>query len=82
MIADRSFQPANAPSTRSHWHTQDEIDHDSMELVESLLFVINEDGATKIVKKRHWGKFIRCVSKHKVDADSSISESLHSCIRQ
>ena len=62
MIADRSFQPADAPSTRSRWHTQigsDGHDKKSTDMVECMLFVINEDGATKIVKKRHWGKYVR-----------------------
>jgi len=62
VIADRSFQPADAPSTRSRWHTQIDSDgHDkkSTDMVECMLFVINEDGATKIVKKRHWGKYVR-----------------------
>ena len=59
MLADRTFQPRNVPSTRAHWHTDDEINGETMKLEECMLFVINEDGATKIIKKRHWGKFIR-----------------------
>ena len=29
-----------------------------------MLFVIDEDGATKIIKKRHWGRFVRCMQKN------------------
>ena len=59
MLADRAAQPTNAPSTRAHWHTQVEIDAEITKLEECMLFVINEDGSTKIVRKRHWGKFVR-----------------------
>lgn len=59
VLADRTFQPTNAPSTRAHWHTESEIDEGGMRLEECMLFVINDDGATKIVKRRHWGKFVR-----------------------
>lgn len=59
VLADRTFQPKNAPSTRAHWHTKDEINAETMKLEECMLFVINDDGATKIIKKRHWGKFVR-----------------------
>mmetsp|Transcript_14664 Transcript_14664/g.31137 ORF Transcript_14664/g.31137 Transcript_14664/m.31137 type:complete len:696 (-) Transcript_14664:81-2168(-) len=63
LLADRSFQPVNTPSTRNHWYTQDDIDHETMKLEESMLFVINEDGATKIIKKKYWGKFIRRIQQ-------------------
>jgi len=59
VLADREFQPINVPETRAHWHTQVEIDAEITKLEECMLFVINEDGSTKIVRKRHWGKFIR-----------------------
>jgi len=63
--ADRALQPTTASSAR--WYTKSEID-ETMSLEEAMLFVINEDGATKIIKKRHWGKFIRCLYHH-VDGD-------------
>ena len=63
ILADRALQPINATSNRrhdsSHWFTEWEIDPTAMELEDSMLFVINEDGATKIIHKRNWGKFIR-----------------------
>ena len=69
VLADRGMQPKNSASS-SHWYTADEIEEmekknssTSMEVEESMLFVINEDGATKIVKRRHWGKFIRCIQE-------------------
>ena len=57
MLADRALQPKTSSS--SHWYTKHEIEKETMELEESMLFVINEDGATKIVKRRHWGRFVR-----------------------
>jgi len=71
MIADRSFQPKGTPSTRSHWVAKNEIEDDSAELEESMLFVINEDGATKIVKKKYWGKFVRCFQTHDDDEEET-----------
>ena len=59
VVAERSFQPIKAPSKYSKWHVQHEINHETMELEECMLFVINKDGATKIVKQRHWGKYVR-----------------------
>jgi len=61
VLADRALQPTN--SAGSHWYPKSEIDDETMELEESMLFVINEDGATKIVKMRHWGRFVRCMQK-------------------
>ena len=55
MLAERALQPKSA----SRWYTKDEIDKETTELDESMLFVIDEDGATKIVKRRHWGAFVR-----------------------
>lgn len=64
VLADRALQPKTAARSHwSHWYTKEEIDEETMELEESMLFVINEDGATKIVKKRHWGRFIRCLQQ-------------------
>ena len=59
MVANRALQPASSSS--SHWHTPEELDEETMELEDTMLFVINEDGATKVVKKRHWGRYIRCL---------------------
>ena len=55
VLAERALQPKSA----SRWYTKDEIDKETTELEESMLFVIDEDGATKIVKRRHWGAFVR-----------------------
>jgi hypothetical protein len=55
VLAEKAPQPKAA----SHWHAKDEIDKETMQLEESMLFVIDEDGATKIVKKRHFGEYIR-----------------------
>jgi hypothetical protein len=38
-----------------------------MELEDSMLFVINGDGATKIVQRRHWGKFVRRMNVHNME---------------
>lgn len=61
VLADRALQPATSAGSR--WYPKCEIDKRTMELEESMLFVINEDGATKIVKRRHWGRFVRCMQK-------------------
>ncbi len=53
-----SFSSTGQQHDSTRWYTPDEID-DSMELEQSMLFVINSDGATKIIQKRHWGKYIR-----------------------
>ena len=37
---------------------------------ESMLFVINEGGATKIVQRRHWGKYVRRMIVFESDADT------------
>ena len=39
-----------------------------------MLFVIDEDGATKIIKKRHWGRFVRCMQKNDDAAEHAIVE--------
>jgi len=60
ILADRGMRPKNARNTRSssRWYTDDELD-DTMDLEPSMLFVINSRGDTKIVQKRHWGKYVR-----------------------
>ena len=44
-----------------YWHTVDEVKKSSqtMEMEECMLFVIDEDGSTKIVKKKHYGAYVR-----------------------
>lgn len=69
MVVDRSLQPVNADSSRSGWHTRDEIDEQTMDLEESMLFLINEKGKTKVVKERHWGRNIRRVNEIEVQSD-------------
>jgi hypothetical protein len=50
MLADRSMQPKNSYRVSSKWYSQEEIgDYKSEVLEESLLFVINVEGGTKIV---------------------------------
>jgi hypothetical protein len=38
-----------------------------MELEESMLFVINEHGATKTVTRKLWGKFVRRMNIHEIE---------------
>jgi hypothetical protein len=49
------------PKTAMYWHTVDEVkkSKQTMELEECMLFVIDEDGSTKIVKKKHYGANVR-----------------------
>ena len=61
MLADRGFQPTT--DSGPHWYAEHESDQETMELEECMLFVVNEDGATKIVKKRHWGRIVRCLQQ-------------------
>ena len=42
MLVEKGLQPKAA----SHWYTKDEIDEETMNFEESMLFVIDEDGAT------------------------------------
>ncbi|EJK65496.1 hypothetical protein THAOC_13629 [Thalassiosira oceanica] len=60
VLAERSLQP-QLKGIKNHWFTSDEIEDlpNNVEMEESLLFVIDEDGATKIVKRKHWGRFVR-----------------------
>lgn len=64
VVAERSLQP-QLKGVKNHWFTSDEIEDlpDNVEMEESLLFVIDEDGATKIVKRKHWGRFVRRMAK-------------------
>eukprot|EP00956_Cyclotella_meneghiniana_P024832 scaffold50524_cov22-Cyclotella_meneghiniana.AAC.1 len=45
-----------------------------MQVEESMLFVINNDGSTKIIQKRNWGKFIRRLNVREFDDASNIEE--------
>ncbi|KAL3800199.1 hypothetical protein HJC23_001120 [Cyclotella cryptica] len=75
VLADRSLQPTNISGARgdsSHWFAEWEIDPETMELEDSMLFVINGDGATKIVQRRHWGRFVRRMNIH--DREEAIEE--------
>jgi hypothetical protein len=68
ILADRSLQPTKGKQfSSSHWYTEWEIDPTTMELEDSMLFVINGDGATKIVQRRHWGKFVRRMNVHNME---------------
>ncbi|KAL3774818.1 hypothetical protein ACHAWO_010352 [Cyclotella atomus] len=54
ILTDRSLQLTKTKQRASaHWYTEWEINPATMELEESMLFVINEDGATKIVPRSH-----------------------------
>ena len=72
VLADRSLQPTTASSSR--WYAKHEIDQETMKLEESMLFVINGDGATKIIKKRYWGKFIRRLHRDDDDKEGIVAD--------
>ena len=57
VLAERAPQPAGKTSTR--WYADHEIRRGGTPLEDSMLFVIDENGATKIVRERHWGKYVR-----------------------
>jgi len=62
FMIDRALQPKHISRRRrdcARWCTVWEIDPHSMELEESMLFVINDDGATKIINNKCWGKYVR-----------------------
>ncbi|KAL7520866.1 hypothetical protein ACHAWX_005563 [Stephanocyclus meneghinianus] len=65
ILADRSLQPTQRDS--SHWYSEWEIDSATMDLEESMLFVINEHGATKTVGRKLWGKFVRRMNIHEIE---------------
>ena len=68
VLADRSLQPIKTKRHQAaHWHSEWEIDPANMELEDCMLFVINGDGATKIVQRRHWGRFIRRMVVHETE---------------
>ena len=56
VLVERALQPING----KRWYPEWEINnYKEAELEESMLFVINDDGSTKIVNRRNWGKFVR-----------------------
>ena len=55
LLVERAMQP----KTATYWHTEDEVNLQTMEVEECMLFVIDDDGATKIVNKKHYGEYIR-----------------------
>jgi len=57
VIAERALQPTDGENSR--WYAKHEIDQETMELEESMLFATNENGATKVLRKKHWGRFVR-----------------------
>eukprot|EP00956_Cyclotella_meneghiniana_P020178 scaffold35268_cov36-Cyclotella_meneghiniana.AAC.3 len=64
ILADRSLQPTKTMQRRSaNWYSEWEIasfkEVEDTEFEETFLFVINEEGAKKIVQRRHWGKYVR-----------------------
>lgn len=68
VLADRSLQPIKTKKHQAaYWHSEWEIDSANMELEDCMLFVINGDGATKIVQRRHWGRFVRRMVAHEVE---------------
>ena len=50
VLAYRGMQPAGASSL--HWYTRDSLEG-AAELEEAMLFVIYNNGATKIVRRRY-----------------------------
>ena len=58
VLAYRGMQPAGASSL--HWYTRDSLEG-AAELEETMLFIIDNDGATKIVRRRYWARFVRRV---------------------
>ena len=76
MLADRALQPTTDSS--SSWYAKHEIGQETTKLEECMLFVINEDGATKIIKKRHWGKFIRRLQRDDEDREGIAADIMES----
>lgn len=57
ILVDRALQPADGVGSR--WYDGDEIDRDAMSLEECMLFVVDEDGSTEIVRRELCGKVVR-----------------------
>eukprot|EP00804_Cyclotella_cryptica_P011076 CCRYP_013553-RA/>CCRYP_013553-RA protein AED:0.02 eAED:0.02 QI:731/1/1/1/0/0.5/2/150/465 len=65
MLADRAMQPRDSYRVSSKWYTEEEVRmFDEKEMEETMLFVISEEGATKIVPKRYWGRCVRKINNH------------------
>jgi hypothetical protein len=64
VMVDRALQPKSKSKKRQgkdqdRWRTVWEIDPKKMELEECMLFAIDDDGATKIVNRKSWAKYVR-----------------------
>ena len=70
VLVERGMQPINC----KRWYQEWEINYDEMQVEESMLFVINNDGSTKIIQKRNWGKFIRRLNVREFEDASNIEE--------
>ncbi|KAL7484602.1 hypothetical protein ACHAW6_010232 [Cyclotella cf. meneghiniana] len=71
VLVERAVQPING----KHWYTEWEINSAEMKLEESMLFVINDDGSTKIVNKRNWGKFVRRIKTNMNDGVDDVTDN-------
>jgi hypothetical protein len=77
VLVERGLQPVNGRRWYPNWEITDE-----MKLEESMLFVINDDGSTKIINRRNWGKFVRRMRADVDDhnggsGEAEIGSSLH-----
>eukprot|EP00804_Cyclotella_cryptica_P011099 CCRYP_013552-RA/>CCRYP_013552-RA protein AED:0.07 eAED:0.07 QI:0/-1/0/1/-1/1/1/0/768 len=70
VLVERALQPING----KHWYSEREIENAGMKLEESMLFAINDDGSTKIVNKRNWGKFVRRMKTNMDDDCDGLSD--------
>ncbi len=67
ILANRSYQSRDAmekkttllPESYPNDSVENEVVDDDME--EVMLFVINQTGSTKLIRKKHWAKCIRCL---------------------
>ena len=65
ILVDRGLQPRRRKKNeRATWHSLWDIDSSSMDLEESMLFVVNENADTKIIGRSCWGKYVRRMSVH------------------
>ncbi|EJK67502.1 hypothetical protein THAOC_11451 [Thalassiosira oceanica] len=63
VLVDRGLQPRRRQQNeRATWHSLWDIDSSSMDLEESMLFVVNEDADAKIIGRSCWGKYVRRMS--------------------
>ena len=59
ILADRFAVPVK----KHHVNVKNEEAATGMETEECMTFVMEASGATKMIRKKNWGKFIRLVSK-------------------